>query len=186
MRVITLEDHFWTAEIAEAIGALRNPDAASGSPLEANLADLGERRLAAMVAAGNDVQVISHTTPGVQHLDADTATPLARDANDRLARAVQEHPRRFAGFATLPTAAPGVAADELERAVTDLGLKGAMVNGHTNGRFLDDPEFDVLLEGDDAHGRILPRRGPPAPSGAQAGVLTAAMCVRLRPACLAA
>jgi uncharacterized protein len=146
MRVIALEEHFWTAEIAEAIGALRNPDASSGSPLEANLADLGERRLAAMDAAGIDVQVISHTTPGVQHLDADTATPLARDANDRLARAVQEHPGRFAGFATLPTAAPNVAADELERAVTDLGLKGAMVNGHTNGRFLDDPEFDVLLE----------------------------------------
>ena len=145
MRVIALEEHFWTAEIAEAIGALRNPDAGSGSPLEADLADLGERRLAAMDAAGIDVQVISHTTPGVQHLDADTATPLARDANDRLARAVEKHPRRFAGFATLPTAAPGVAADELERAVTELGLKGAMINGHTGGRFLDDPAFDVLL-----------------------------------------
>jgi uncharacterized protein len=146
MRVIALEEHFWTAEIAEAIGALRNPDAGSGSSLEADLADLGDRRLAAMDAAGIDVQVISHTTPGVQHLDADTATPLARDANDRLARAIGEHPKRFAGFATLPTAAPGVAADELERAVTELGLKGAMINGHTNGRFLDDPDFDVLLE----------------------------------------
>jgi uncharacterized protein len=146
MRVISLEDHFWTPDIATAIGALRNPDTAgSDSPLAANLLDLGERRLAAMDEAGIDLQVISHTTPGVQHLDPDSAVPLAREANDALARAVAEHPDRFAGFATLPTSAPDAAADELERAVGDLGMKGAMVNGHTGGRFLDDPRFDVLL-----------------------------------------
>lgn len=145
MRVIALEEHFWTPEIAEAIGALRNPGAGTGSPLHADLADLGERRLAAMDAAGIDVQVISHTTPGVQHLDGATAVPLAREANDRLAHAVAQHPDRFAGFATLPTPAPEAAADELERAVTELGLKGAMINGHTAGRFLDHPDFAVLL-----------------------------------------
>jgi uncharacterized protein len=147
MRVISLEDHFWTPAIADAIGALRNPDTeAQSSPLAANLLDLGERRLAAMDAAGIDLQVISHTTPGVQHLDdAELAIALARAANDDLARAVAEHPDRFAAFATLPTSAPEAAADELERAVTDLGIKGAMVNGHTGGRFLDDPSFDVLL-----------------------------------------
>ena len=99
-----------------------------------------------MDAAGIDLQVISHTTPGVQHLDdAETAVTLAREANDELARAVAEHPDRFAAFATLPTPDPGAAADELERAVSELGMKGAMVNGHTSGRFLDDPAFDVLL-----------------------------------------
>jgi hypothetical protein len=146
VRVISLEDHFWTPDIAEAIGALRNPDTDAGGPLAANLADLGERRLAAMDAAGIDLQVISHTTPGVQHLDAEIAIPLAREANDALAQAVAEHPDRFAGFATLPTSAPQAAADELERSVTELGLLGAMINGHTNGRFLDDPAFDVLHE----------------------------------------
>jgi uncharacterized protein len=145
MRVIALEEHFWTPEIAEAIGALRNPAAGAGSPLHADLADLGERRLAAMDAAGIDVQVISHTTPGVQHLEAATAVTLAREANDRLAHAVAQHSDRFAGFATLPTPAPEAAADELERAVTELGLKGAMINGHTAGRFLDHPDFAVLL-----------------------------------------
>jgi predicted TIM-barrel fold metal-dependent hydrolase len=146
MRVIALEEHFWTPAIAEAIGTLRNPLAGPDSPLGANLADLGERRLAAMDAAGIDLQVISHTTPGVQHLDGETAVPLAREANDVLAAAVAEHPDRFAGFATLPTSAPAAAADELERSITELGLKGAMINGHTGGRFLDDPAFDVLLE----------------------------------------
>jgi predicted TIM-barrel fold metal-dependent hydrolase len=144
MRVISLEDHFWTPAIAQAIGALRNPDTDAGGPLAANLLDLGERRLAAMDAAGIDLQVISHTTPGVQHLDPETAIPLAREANDALARAVADYPDRFAGFATLPTSDPAAAADELERAVTELGFLGAMINGHTNGRFLDDPSFDVL------------------------------------------
>jgi predicted TIM-barrel fold metal-dependent hydrolase len=146
MRVIALEEHFWTPAIAEAIGALRNPDAGPDSPLGANLADLGERRLAAMDASGIDLQVISHTTPGVQHLDAATAAPLAREANDVLAAAVRSHPDRFAGFATLPTSDPSAAADELSRAVEELGFLGAMVNGHTSGRFLDDPDFAVLLE----------------------------------------
>jgi uncharacterized protein len=146
MRVIALEEHFWTPAIAEAIGALRNPDAGGESPLGADLADLGERRIAAMDASGIDLQVISHTTPGVQHLDGATAVPLAREANDSLAAAVREHPERFAGLATLPTSDPAAAADELERAVGDLGLLGAMVNGHTGGRFLDDPFFAPLLE----------------------------------------
>jgi uncharacterized protein len=146
MRVIALEEHFWTPAIAEAIGALRNPDAGPDSPLGANLADLGERRIAAMDAGGIDLQVISHTTPAVQHLDGATAVPLAREANDVLAAAVRAHPDRFAGFATLPTSDPAAAAEELSRAVQELGLLGAMVNGHTGGRFLDDPAFGVLLE----------------------------------------
>jgi hypothetical protein len=146
MRVISIEDHFWTPEIEEAFRTQRNPDATSASPLGADLADLDERRLAAMDAAGIDFQVISHTTPGVQTLEPERAVELARDANDRLAEAVAAHPDRFAGFATLPTPAPEAAADELERSVRELGFKGAMVNGHTGGRFLDDPAFDVLLE----------------------------------------
>ena len=146
MRVIALEEHFWTLAIAAAIGALRNPDAGPDSPLGADLADLGERRIAAMDASGIDLQVISHTTPGVQHLDAASAVPLAREANDVLAPAVRKHPDRFAGFATLPTSDPSAAADELERAVGELGFLGAMVNGHTAGRFLDDRAFAPLLE----------------------------------------
>jgi hypothetical protein len=144
MRVIALEEHFWTPGIAAATTDLHNPLVGPDSPLGQNLADLGERRLAAMDAAGIDLQVI-HTTPGVQQLDPATAVPLAQEANDALAAAVRAHPDRFAGFATLPTPDPEAAVDELGRAVTELGLKGAMVNGHTHGRFLDDPAYDALL-----------------------------------------
>ena len=72
----------------------------------------------------------------------------AREANDQLAGAVRAHPGRFAGFATLPTADPPAAADELERAVRELGLIGALVNSTlgSNGAFLDEARFAPLLD----------------------------------------
>ncbi|HJT59099.1 MAG TPA: amidohydrolase family protein, partial [Ktedonobacteraceae bacterium] len=74
------------------------------------------------------------------------AIRLARLANDQLATAISAHPTRFAGFATLPMIVPEAAADELERAVRLHGMKGAMINGTTNGHFLDDPSFSSVLE----------------------------------------
>jgi predicted TIM-barrel fold metal-dependent hydrolase len=99
-----------------------------------------------MDAAGIDVQVLSLTAPGVEQLDATEAVALAREANDRLADAVRRHPSRFAAFAALPTAAPETAADELERTVREHGFKGAMINGHTRGRYFDDEFFWPILE----------------------------------------
>jgi 2,3-dihydroxybenzoate decarboxylase len=91
--------------------------------------------------------VISHSAPAMQKMtDAEAAVRLARRANDRLAEAVRAHPSRFAGFAALPTPDPKAAADELERAVTQLGFKGAMIHGLTNGRFHDEREFWPIFE----------------------------------------
>jgi hypothetical protein len=50
------------------------------------------------------------------------------------------------GFATLPTAAPDAAANELERTVRDYGFKGAVINGHIRGRYLDDKFFWPIFE----------------------------------------
>ena len=71
---------------------------------------------------------------------------LARGANDRLYETVRAHPDRFAAFAAIPTPDPKAAADELERTVTKLGFKGALVNGLTNGLFLDDKRFWPIFE----------------------------------------
>lgn len=59
---------------------------------------------------------------------------------------MSRHSKRFAAFATLPVADPSAAATELERTVKQLGFKGAMINGVTQGRFLDDSFFAPLLE----------------------------------------
>jgi 2,3-dihydroxybenzoate decarboxylase len=99
-----------------------------------------------MDEAGIDFQVLSHSIPGLQGVDAATGVPLARRANDRLAETVRAHSDRFAAFASLPTADPRAAADELERTVTRLGFKGAMINGLTDSVFHDDERFWPIYE----------------------------------------
>jgi predicted TIM-barrel fold metal-dependent hydrolase len=168
MRVIAIEEHFLTPEIAAATAAQR-PAAGSQGDIRAKLDDLGGRRLADMDSAGIDMQVLSVSPPGAQELDAAVAVPLARDANDRLSAAVAAHPGRFAGFATLPTADPAAAAAELDRAVTSLGFRGAMIHGHTRGRFLDDHDYLPILERAEALGvPIYLHPTFPAPQVAQA------------------
>ena len=107
----------------------------------ARLEDLGARRLADMDATGIAVQILSLTSPGVQIFEADTAAGLARDVNDELAAAIASHPTRYAGLAAIAPQNPSAAAKELERAVSGLKLKGAIVNSHTQGEYLDDPKF---------------------------------------------
>jgi len=142
--VVALEEHYWDAEVAghfkERGPEMRNP------ALQEQLHDLGARRLKDMDEAGIDLQVISHGAPALQRLDAETAVPLARRTNDRLHQACLKNAARFAGFAVLPTADPKAAADELERAVTRLGFKGAMIHGLSNGLFLDDKRFWPIFE----------------------------------------
>ncbi len=101
-----------------------------------------------MAAAGIDLQVISHVAPAAQGLAGAEGLARAREANDELAAAVRAYPDRFAGFATLPTADPQAAADELERATAELGFVGALVNSTlgSNGMFLDNARFGPLLD----------------------------------------
>jgi uncharacterized protein len=156
MRTITLEEHYATPAFMEGPGrqlkdqaqaAHAHPQVAAGiAQLLDRLCDLDDRRIADMDAAGIDMQVLSLTSPGVEQLEATEAVALARDANDHLAEAVRRHPGRFAGFAALPTAAPNTAADELERTIRAYGFKGALINGHIRGRYLDDSFFWPILE----------------------------------------
>ncbi len=108
--------------------------------------DLGERRLRDMDSTGIARQILSLTAPGVQVFDAAEATALARSSNDQLADAIRKRPDRFAGLAAVAPQDPAEAAKELERGVRQLGLKGAIVNSHTRGEYLDDPKFWAIFE----------------------------------------
>jgi uncharacterized protein len=162
MRTVTLEEHYAIPAFMEGPGrqlkeqareVRAHPRVAAGyARLIEELCDLGEGRIAEMDAAGVDVQVLSLTSPGVEQLDAVEAVALAREANDILAEAVRRHPERFAGFAALPTAAPDAAAGELERVVSEHGFRGALINGHSRGRYLDDEFFWPILERAEALG----------------------------------
>lgn len=110
------------------------------------LQDLGDERLADMDATGISMQILGITAPGVQVFKPDEAVALAASANDELAEACRRHPDRFAGLATIAPQAPAKAAEELSRAVTQLGLKGAMINSHTGGEYLDDQKYWDIFE----------------------------------------
>jgi predicted TIM-barrel fold metal-dependent hydrolase len=153
MRIVALEEHFVAPDLIRridpAVIARRGfppPDAAWGpASRQDELADLGPARLHDMDASGITLQVLSVSGPGADLLPPAEGIALARALNDRLAAAVAAHPGRYAGFAHLPMTAPEAAADELERAVRDLGFHGALINGLTDGRFLDDAAFAPIL-----------------------------------------
>jgi predicted TIM-barrel fold metal-dependent hydrolase len=143
-RVVALEESF----LHPAVWELFSPELRKQyAPVRARLSDVGPERIAVMDAAGIDLQVLSHVQPGIQLVD-DVAVAIAtcREVNDWLGEIVRTFPTRFAGFAMLPTQSADDAADELERAVTQLGFCGALINGHTHGRYLDHPSFAPLLE----------------------------------------
>ena len=149
MKVVALEEHYWDAEVASHFKE-RGPEMRNPQMLE-RLHDLGALRLKEMDEAGIDLQVLSHGAPATQRIDGDLAVQVARGANDRLFKATQSHPDRFKAFAVLPSNEPKAAADELERAVTKLGFKGAMLHGlsygeKNSGLFLDDKRFWPIYE----------------------------------------
>jgi 2,3-dihydroxybenzoate decarboxylase len=141
--VIALEEHYWDAELAKHFTGI---EGGRSGDAEKRLYDLGALRLKEMDEAGIDIQVLSQGAPSTQKLPADIAIDLTRRVNDRLYEAVRANPKRFAGFAALPTSDPKAAADELERTVNKLGFKGAMIHGMANGMFLDDKRFWPIFE----------------------------------------
>jgi uncharacterized protein len=160
MKIIAFEEHFKLPIIHQANKKVNDPvelaydtmiksgrlveDPKTGFP--AGIYDLGEGRIAAMDDAGIDVQILSHTVPSTENLEPSLARELSRQANDAMAAAISKYPDRFLGFATLPMRDPAAAARELERTVRDLGFVGALINGHVNGRYLDDKFFWPVFE----------------------------------------
>src|SRR6266566_2440906 len=115
-----------------------------------------EERLQDMDAQGVDMQVISiHTPLFSYHLDPAQGRALAREVNDEIAAMTRQWPTRFAGLATLPVQDVKAAIDELERAVTVLGLKGAELDTIVNGENWDEPRFLALFKAAEAMGAVL-------------------------------
>lgn len=145
---IALEEHFMAPGFDEyfARTAVNISPALFGKALEV-LKDFGERRLSAMDSIGVEKAVLSLSGPGVQaELNTQVAIRKARECNDFLAAEIARSSQRYAGFAHLAMQDPATAADELERSVHQLGFVGAMINGQTNGAYLDDDRFSVFWE----------------------------------------
>jgi 2,3-dihydroxybenzoate decarboxylase len=154
---IALEEHF----LLPAFEDYWNPTAADLPAAKreqafSRLTDFGERRLAVMDRAGISLAVLGLSGPGVQ-AEHDTATAVrrARQANDFLAREILRRPDRYGGFAHLAMQDAREAAAEFERCMRDLGFYGAMINGHTNGQYLDDPALYPFWERAEALGALI-------------------------------
>jgi predicted TIM-barrel fold metal-dependent hydrolase len=153
MRIVALEEHFTVPSIVSRIDpeaikrrGFPGPDFPWAQTIKRNeLADLGDTRIADMDGSGITVQVLSVAGPGADLVPGAPGIALAKAYNDALAEACARHPDRYRGFAHLPMLAPAAAADELEHTVKDLGFHGVLVNGPTDGLFLDDPSFDPIL-----------------------------------------
>jgi predicted TIM-barrel fold metal-dependent hydrolase len=154
MRIVALEEHYTVPHIVAGIapdvvarrGFPTDPNFAWAQSIKRNeLSELGATRLADMDASGISVQVLSVAGPGADLVPGQAGIDMARAYNDALAEACARHPTRYRGFAHLPMLAPNAAADELERTTRKLGFHGVLVNGATDGRFLDDPIFEPIL-----------------------------------------
>lgn len=155
-KIITIEEHFVLKKISQRVAEFnskQNGGILSNDPVQKELMafvlpafddieDVGDRRIRFMDESGIDIQVLSYGAGSPQNItDHKLAIELCQEANNELANLIKIHPTRFAGFAILPVADPNAAADELNRAVKELGFKGAMLSGTFNGRFFDEPEF---------------------------------------------
>jgi aminocarboxymuconate-semialdehyde decarboxylase len=101
-----------------------------------------EERLADMDSLGVDVHVVSPYVGFYNyHLPVDVARATSAATNDEIAGMIRAWPERCAGLGTLPMQDVKAAMSEMERCMTQLGLKGVEINDHVNGRTLDEPEF---------------------------------------------
>jgi 2,3-dihydroxybenzoate decarboxylase len=148
VKKIALEEHFldpvtepyWHPTMVDVVSQKK-------AQLYGALTDFGEQRLAMMDKTGIVRAVLAVAGPGVQaERDTGIAVKRARQSNDFLAKELQKRPDRYSGFAHLAMQDAKAASDELDRCVRELGFKGAMISGHTNGKYLDDRAYDVFWE----------------------------------------
>jgi 5-carboxyvanillate decarboxylase len=169
MKKIAIEEHFTTEKICNYIetrvkaGAKYNLGAGYKAAEHA-AAFINDERLRKMDEAGIDMQVISPVCLHEGLVDPKEATAAAKVTNDETARVIKEYPKRFTGFAGLACHDPEAAAKELERAVKELGLKGAMVYSHIQGEYLDAKKFRPVFETSERLGvpiYLHPKEPPP-------------------------
>jgi len=164
MKIIDLENHFFTEDYVRYLRSRKVPPRETeqddgltmwyndilcsprGFEMENKLLDLGEARLKEMDEKGITIQALSLSPPGVQCFEPAEGTAWARKINDELAKVVKRHPDRFVGLACIAPQSPQEAADEMERAVSELGMKGVNIESHARNEYLDHKKYWPIFE----------------------------------------
>ena len=151
MKKIAVEEHFTTEKILNHLASRVKAGAKYNMPLPYDVSShtqsfISDKRLKDMDEAGIDMQVISPVCFQDGLVDPSEAVALSKVTNDELYEIIKKYPKRFAGFAGLACQDPDAAAKELERAVKELGLRGAIIYSHIQGEYLDAKKFWVIFE----------------------------------------
>ena len=180
MPIIDVHNHYYPPAYIDALrsgaSSVQITMDAEGNPRlhypgDYNIAVRGHRdidyREGVLEESGVDTQILSLTTPGTHVESPANAARLASLVNDAFARVVSDKQGRFAAYATLPLNDPAAAVRELERAMQQLGMRGAMLFSNINGTALADARYRPLYEAADALGAVL-HIHPTAPVGVEA------------------
>jgi predicted TIM-barrel fold metal-dependent hydrolase len=146
VKKIAVEEHFYSKEYSEILHSKVDWKGSPPAAAAAKVVEYGEGRIKEMDECGIDMQILSLSYPGLDPFKAEDAISIARMINDQISETIKRYPNRFSGYCCIPLQDPTAAADELERAVTKLGLKGAMVNINTPDRWLSDQKYEVIFE----------------------------------------
>jgi 2,3-dihydroxybenzoate decarboxylase len=147
VKKVALEEHCMPKGYLEILTAKTTGHLPGVKGAAEKVPDIGEGRIAEMDRCGIDMQVLSLSFPALELFqNAEDAIAASKASNDEIAAAVKKYPTRFAGFCSVPLQDPNAAADELERAITKLGLQAVMVNENTPSRWLADQKYNVFFE----------------------------------------
>jgi len=98
-------------------------------------------RIEAMDQQGIDIEALSLNPIFWYKAEPDLAGQVVKLQNEKLAEICAAQPDRFVGLASVALQHPDLAAAQLEDAVKNLGLRGALIGGSVNGEELSDPKF---------------------------------------------
>ena len=136
VKVVDVHAHATFAEVAEIVkeGPLAKA-ARAGRPL-------GPDRIQELDKRGIDTQVIDVNGFWWYQADRDLAMKIVEAHDNGLAKWCEAHADRFVAFSSPAIQFPDLAAEQLQHAVKQLGMRGAAVGGHVNGEPLSMPKFD--------------------------------------------
>ena len=98
-------------------------------------------RIVAMDRQGIDIEALSLNPIFWYKAEPDLAGQVVKLQNEKLAEICAAQPDRFVGLASVALQHPDLAAQQLDDAVKNLGLRGALIGGSVNGEELSDPKF---------------------------------------------
>jgi len=168
MPIIDFHNHYYPPKYMQALqsgaSSIKVTVDSEGNPVlhypgDYNVAVRGHRDLAyrqeVLDSQGVSLQVLTLTTPGTHVESPATAVKLASLVNDEFKEAMDTRGHHFTALATLPLNDPAASVKELDRAIAQLGMRGAMLFSNVNGVALSDRRFWPMYELANDRGAVL-------------------------------